>query len=77
MLSIQDRAFDFSIRIVKLHQHLMKSWETSRILSNQILRSGTSIGANLEEAKGGQSNADFGVAESRYGGWLLNLYNLS
>jgi len=65
MLSIQDRAFDFSIRIVKLHQHLMKSGETSRILSNQILRSGTSIGANLEEAKGGQSKADSGVAELR------------
>ena len=59
MLSIQDRAFEFSIRIVKLHQYLMKSGETSRILSNQILRSGTSIGANLEEAKGGQSKADF------------------
>jgi four helix bundle protein len=59
MLDIKSRTFDFSIRIVRLHQHLIKSGETSKILSNQILRSGTSIGANLEEAHAGQSKADF------------------
>jgi four helix bundle protein len=58
-MEIQTRTFNFSIRIVRLHQHLVKSGETSKILSNQILRSGTSIGANLEEAQAGQSKADF------------------
>jgi four helix bundle protein len=58
-MEIQTRTFNFSVRIVRLHQHLIKSGETSKILSNQILRSGTSIGANLEEAQAGQSKADF------------------
>jgi four helix bundle protein len=59
MLDIKSRTFNFSVRIVRLHQHLIKSGETSKILANQILRSGTSIGANLEEAQAGQSKADF------------------
>ena len=56
---IQERAFDFACRIVRLHQHLAKSRGTSRTLAGQLLRSGTSIAANLEEASTGQSKADF------------------
>jgi four helix bundle protein len=58
-MQIQERAFQFATRIVHLHQYLTKSGETSRILASQVLRSGTSIGANLEEASAGQSKADF------------------
>ncbi len=56
---IQDRAFNFACRIVKLHEHLTRSSQTSRRLANQLLDSGTSIGANLEEADAGHSRNDF------------------
>lgn len=56
---IGERAFAFAVRVVKLCQTLEERSGVSRILSNQLLRSGTSIGANLEESKGGQSRADF------------------
>lgn len=56
---IQDRAFEFACRIVKLHAYLCKHGETARRIGNQLLSSGTSIGANLEEADAGQSRADF------------------
>ena len=58
-LAIADRAFAFAVRIVKLCRTLEKTPSVSRTLANQLLRSGTSIGANLEESKGGQSRADF------------------
>ncbi|WPJ95229.1 four helix bundle protein [Coraliomargarita algicola] len=56
---ISERAFQFAVRIVKLCQQLDTSPGVPRTLANQLLRSGTSIGANLEESKGGQSRADF------------------
>ncbi|MGB1217200.1 MAG: four helix bundle protein [Saprospiraceae bacterium] len=52
-----DKAYLFAIRIVKLNKFLVKNKEFT--LSNQILRSGTSIGANLAEANGGISISDF------------------
>lgn len=52
---ILERTFRFSIRVVKLCQVL----DQQRTLSRQLLRSATSIGANVEEAKAGQSRADF------------------
>ena len=55
---IRERAFDFGCRIVRLHQSTARN-STSRPLLLQLLRSGTSIGANLEEAEAGQSKADF------------------
>jgi four helix bundle protein len=58
-MEIKDRAFEFAIRIVKLCQHLDEKPGARRTLSNQLLRSGTSIGANIEEAQAGQSRADF------------------
>jgi len=56
---IQERAFSFACRIVKLCQSLAKQRGAGEILSRQVLRSGTAIGANLEEAVAGQSKADF------------------
>ena len=56
---IQKRAFSFACRIVKLYQFLAKQKGIGEVLGRQVLRSGTSIGANLEEAMAGQSKADF------------------
>ena len=56
---IPDRTFQFAQRIVNLCQHLDRSPWISRTLANQLLRSGTSIGANVEEGQASQSEADF------------------
>jgi len=55
---IQKKSYDFSIRIVKLYQYLVKEHKEYS-LAKQVLRCGTSIGANVEEATGGQSKKDF------------------
>jgi len=55
---IIDKSFLFAVRIVKLQQYLT-SKKHEFVLSKQILRSGTSIGANVEEAHGGISDSDF------------------
>ena len=52
------KSFDFSIRIIKLYQHLREN-KKEFVLSKQLLRSGTSIGANIREAYNGESDADF------------------
>ena len=52
-------SFNFAVRIVRLCQFLEKQDRVSRTLANQLLRSGTSVGANVEEAQAGQSKADF------------------
>ncbi len=56
---IAERAFAFSVRVVKVCLSLDGRPGAPRTLSNQLLRSGTSIDANLQESKGGQSRADF------------------
>ena len=58
-LKITERSFEFAVRIVKLCRFLEKQDRVSRTLANQLLRSGTSVGANIEEAQAGQSKADF------------------
>ena len=55
---IQQKSFAFAIRIVNAYKYL-QSEKKEFVLSKQMLRSGTSIGANVEEAIGGQSKADF------------------
>jgi four helix bundle protein len=55
---IQQKSFAFAIRIINAYKYL-RSEKQGFVLSKQILRSGTSIGANVEEAIGGQSKADF------------------
>jgi four helix bundle protein len=56
---IKDRTFEFATRVVKLCRVLEESSGVSRTLANQLLRSGTSIGANVEEAHGSHSKPDF------------------
>ncbi|SNR16786.1 four helix bundle protein [Tenacibaculum jejuense] len=55
---IQIKSYEFAVKIVKLYQQLSKE-RKEFVLSKQLLRSGTSIGANIEEAIGGQSRKDF------------------
>ena len=53
-----DKSIAFAARIIKLHHYLIKT-KKETIISKQIVRSGTSIGANINEANYGQSKADF------------------
>ncbi len=55
---VQVKSYNFAIRIVELYKYL-SSEKKEFILSKQLLRSGTSIGANIEEAIRGQSRKDF------------------
>ena len=55
---IQEKSFAFAVRIVNLYKYLCDD-KKEFVLSKQILRSGTSIGANIEESIGGQSDRDF------------------
>ena len=52
------KSFAFAVRMVKLNKHL-RSTHQEYVLSKQLVRCGTSIGANVEEAIGGISKADF------------------
>ena len=58
-MGIQEKSFEFAVRVVRLCRHLDDTPGVARTLSRQLIRSGTSIGANVEEAQGGQSRADF------------------
>src|SRR5574344_488166 len=55
---VLDKSFEFAVRIVKLYKFLCDD-KKEFVLSKQLLRSGTSIGANINEAQAGQSKADF------------------
>lgn len=75
---IQIKSFEFALAIISLYKLLQT--EREYVISNQLLRSGTSIGANVEEAIAGQSKKDFlskisislkEARETRY--WLLLL----
>jgi four helix bundle protein len=76
-----DKAEKFAGRIIKMYQYL-STQKNEHIISKQVLRSGTSIGANITESRNAQSTADFinklNIAlkeadETIY--WLKNLYN--
>ncbi len=54
---IQQKTFEFAISMIKLYRQLKQKQD--HVLANQLLRSGTSIGANVEEAIGGASKRDF------------------
>ncbi|MDE5555949.1 MAG: four helix bundle protein [Muribaculaceae bacterium] len=78
LIVIETKAF--AIRCIRLYQHLSED-KKEFVLSKQLLRSGTSVGANVREALRGQSKADFGskmnialkeICESEY--WLELLY---
>jgi len=55
---VQEKSFAFAIRIVNLYKYLCEE-KKEYVLSKQVLRCGTSVGANIEEALGGQSDKDF------------------
>ena len=55
---VQEKSFQFAVRIINLYKHLT-TVKKEFILSKQILRSGTSIGANIEESIGGRSDKEF------------------
>jgi|SRR3989339_261259 len=76
-MEIQERALEFAVKIVKFADKLPKTSAAS-VLVKQLIRSGTSIGANMEEADGASSKNDFinkviiarkEARETRY--WLL------
>ena len=76
-----DKSIAFAARIVKLHDFLIKN-KKGLIIAKQVVRSGTSIGANINEANYGQSPADFiskmhialkETAETEYWIKLLNM----
>jgi four helix bundle protein len=56
---ICDRSFEFASRALKLCDRLYDRGPSARHIANQLMRCGTSIGANAEEAQEGQSKADF------------------
>ena len=56
---IDARSFDFSVRIIKLCRFIDSLSATDRVIAKQLLRSGTSIGANTTEAQAAQSKPDF------------------
>ena len=53
-----DKSMEFAVRIVNLYKYLIQN-HSEYVLSKQLLRSGTSIGANIREAQCAQSQADF------------------
>ena len=55
---VYDKALAYAIRIVKLYKYLTEE-KQERVMSKQLLRSGTSIGANISEAQAGESPMDF------------------
>ena len=60
---IYERSFLFACAIVRFHRELAGRNETLRVLGGQLLRAGTGVGSNLEEAKAASSRRDF-VAKS-------------
>ena len=82
---IKDKSKDFALRIIKLYKYLTTTATNKEyILSKQVVRSGTSIGANIKEALRGQSRPDFRAkmnialkeaSETKF--WLKLLYSTS
>lgn len=77
---VQRKSFDFAVRVVNAYKYICDS-KKEYVLSKQFLRSGTSIGANIEEAIGDQSDAEFkaklsiAYKEARETKYWINLMN--
>ena len=56
---LKERSFGFAVRIIQICGFIQNNHRSVKVIANQMIRSGTSIGANIEEAKGAQSKADF------------------
>jgi len=70
---IVERSFDFSLQIIKLYKELVRQHEY--VISKQVLRSGTSIGANVQEAQAVQSGKDF-IAKVSIGSRVKKAWDL-
>jgi len=57
--AVLDKSFNFSVRIIKLYKHIKQKDRDIEPLLKQVLRSGTSIGANVTEAQGAITKKDF------------------
>ena len=80
---LEEKSLKFAIRIVNLYKYLIDE-KKEFVMSKQVLRSGTSIGANIAEAQYAQSKADFltkmhislkEASETKF--WLQLLYSTS
>lgn len=78
---VEDKAYDFALAVVKWYRAHIKVHKEF-VLGKQLLRSATSVGANVSESKGGISDSDFShklsiaykeVQESKY--WIKLLYD--
>lgn len=80
---ILEKSFNFSVRILKLYRFLLKQDRSLEPILKQILRSGTSIGANITEAQNAPSIKDFinklniSLKEARESEYWLNLFKAS
>ncbi|WP_041294010.1 four helix bundle protein [Ignavibacterium album] len=80
---VLEKSFNFSVRILNLYRFLLKQDRSLEPILKQILRSGTSIGANITEAQNASSIKDFinklniSLKEARETEYWLNLINAS
>lgn len=80
---VLEKSFNFSVRIIKLYRFLLKEDRYLEPILKQILRSGTSIGANITEAQNASSIKDFinklhiSLKEARESEYWLELFNAS
>ncbi|HYS56120.1 MAG TPA: four helix bundle protein [Thermoanaerobaculia bacterium] len=58
-IDIYDRAFQFACHVLKMDQKLSRNRRVNRNAMNQLVSAASSVGSNLEEARAGQSKADF------------------
>ena len=78
---IQQRSFDFACWVIRLYKYMINQDRANEILCRQLLRSATSIGANLQEADAAQSRADFvskcniALKEARESNYWLRLFS--
>ncbi len=77
------RTFEFAVQVIRLGDRIPRRSVAGRLLFSQVVRAGTSIGANVEEAQAGESRADFvhkyGIAlkEARETHYWLRLFRAS
>lgn len=80
---VLEKSFNFSVRILKLYRFLLKQDRSFEPILKQILRSGTSIGANITEAQNAPSTKDFinklniSLKEAKESEYWLNLFKAS
>jgi four helix bundle protein len=78
-----ERTLNFAVRIVKFCRKAGRTTGAERTMWTQLLKAGTSIGANVEEAQGAESRADFthkngiAVKEAREARYWLRLFRLA